>query len=160
MEADMDGPEEFRMIQTRCGVEGVPRAQEGVPIREYFQNTELPDDLERAVVYVTASGPVLAPPDPIPWSEKHNREAQDYADRLKSQIDEKGYYKRSLDSFAGRLSDETGYPKDEMKAVIVSKFDGTYRQDPFDYLQQVRAQQGLPVREQIPEMSEQQEPEL
>ena len=156
----MDGPEEFRMIQTRGGVARVPRTQEGVPIREYFQNTELPDDLERTVVYASAGGPVLATPDPIPWSERHDREAQDYAERLKTQIDERGYYKRSLESFAGRLSDETGYPKDEMKAVIVSKFDGTYQQDPFDYLHQTRTQQGLPVRDQNPEMSQQQEPEL
>lgn len=95
----MDDPEQYRMIQTRDGVARVPRAQEGVPIREYFQNTELPEDIERTVVFASAAGPVLAAPDPIPWSEQHDSEAQDYADRLKAQIDEKGYYKRSLESF-------------------------------------------------------------
>jgi len=103
---------------------------------------------------------VLAAPDPVPWSEQHDREAQDYADRLKAQIDEKGYYKRSLETFAGRLSDSTGYPKAEMQAVIVSKFDGTYQKDPFDYLQQAREEKGLPVRDQKPELDQAQEPEL
>ena len=156
----MDGPEDFRMIQTRDGVARVPRAQEGVPLREYFQNTELPEDLDRTMVYASAGGPVLAAPDPVPWSAQHDREAQEYADRLKTQIDEKGYYKRSLESFPGRLSDETGYPKTEMQAVIVSKFDGTYQQDPFDYLQKVRAEQGLPVNEQKPDMGQTHEPDL
>lgn len=156
----MDDPKEFRMIQTRDGVARVPRAQEGVSLRDYFQNTELPDDLERAVVFASAGGPVLATPDPVPWSEQQDRAAQDYADRLKTQIDEKGYYKRSLESFAGRLSETTGYPKEEMQAMIVSKFDGAYQQDPFDYLQQVRAEKGLPVRSQQPEMGQSLEPEV
>lgn len=156
----MDGPEDFRMIQTRDGVARVPRTQEGVPLREYFQNTELPEDLGRTMVYASAGGPVLAALDPVPWSEQHDREAQEYADRLKALIDEKGYYKRSLESFAGRLSEETGYPKAEMQAVIVSKFDRTYQQDPFEYLQKVRAEQGLPVNEQKPDMGQTQEPEL
>jgi indole-3-glycerol phosphate synthase len=38
--------------------------------------------------------------------------------------------------------------------------DGTYQQDPFDYLQKVRAEQGLPVRSQDPAMGPEHEPEL
>jgi hypothetical protein len=120
----MDDPKEFRMIQTRDGVARIPRSQEGVALRDYFQNTELPKDIDRAKVFVSGTGPVLAAPDPVPWSAEHDKEAQDYADRLKAQIDEKGYYKRSLEAFAGRLADITGYPREEMQAVIVSKFDG------------------------------------
>jgi len=123
----MDGPKDFRMIQTRDGVARVPRSQEGVALRDYFQNTELPKELERAQVFVSASGPVLAQPDPIPWSEQHDKAAIDYAHRIKAQIDEKGYYKRTLYTFASKLADETGYPRDEMQAVIVSKFDATFQ---------------------------------
>ncbi|MGJ8628273.1 MAG: hypothetical protein ACSHXB_15035 [Sulfitobacter sp.] len=156
----MDDPKTHRMIQTRNGVERVPRTQEGVAIRDYFQNTDLPKDLERAQVFISGTGPVLALPDPVAWSAEHDKVAQGYADKLKTQIDEKGYYKRSLETFAGRLADETGYPRDEMQAMIVSKFDGTYQQDPFDYLQGVRAAKGLPIRGNDPDLSAEQEPEL
>ena len=72
----MSDPKTHRMIQTRDGVAEVPRTQEGVPLKEYFQNTELPADLERAVVYVTPKGPALAKPDPVPWTEAHDRTAE------------------------------------------------------------------------------------
>lgn len=156
----MDDPKDTRMIQTRDGVARVPRSQVGVPIREYFQNTELPKDLDRAQVFVSASGPVLATPDPVPWSEMHEQKAQGYADALKEQIDEKGYYKRTLATFAGRLSEETGYPRQEMQAVIVSKFNATYEKDPFAYLQSVREAQGLPVRERGLDQGRSYEPDM
>lgn len=155
----MDDPETFRMIQTRDGVVRVPRQQEGVPIRDFFANTELPQDLDRAVVYQAAGGPVVAAPDPVAWSADQDQKAQEFADRLKAQIDEKGYYKRSLESFANRLADETKYPREEMKAMIVAKFDATYQQQPFDYLQQVRAEKGLPVRGQDASLQQEQEPD-
>ena len=52
------------------------------------------------------------------------------------------------------------YPKDEMKAMIVAKFDETYSQDPFDYLQQVRAEQVLPTRERDNTPSRNHDPEM
>lgn len=156
----MDDPKDVRMIQTRDGVARVPRNQVGVSIRDYFQNTEMPKDLDRAQVFVSAAGPVLAPPDPVPWSQDHDAAAQAYAEKLKEQIDEKGYYKRSLETYAGRLADETGYPRDEMQAVIVAKFDAAFQKDPFAYLQDVRAAQGLPVRGNDPAMTAEQEPDL
>lgn len=156
----MDDPKKTRMVQTRDGVARIPRAQQGVPLQDYFQNSEMPKDLERAQVFVSASGPVLANPDPVPWTENHEKQAEGYADKLKTQIDEKGYYSRSLTNFSERLSDETGYPKDEMKAMIVSKFDAANQQDPFDYLQQVRAEQGLPTRERETEQSRDHDPEM
>lgn len=156
----MDDPKTYRMIQTRDGVARVPRTQEGVPIREYFKNTELPEDLDRAEVFVSGTGPVLAAPDPVPWTAQHDQQAQDYAAKLKAQIDDQGYYKRSLETFAGRLADETGYPKAEMRAMIVAKFDGSYQKDPFDYLQEVRAAKGLPVRARPAQIDQSQEPDL
>jgi hypothetical protein len=143
----MDDPKETRLVQTRDGVARIPRSQRGVPIRDFFQNTELPNELERAHVFQSPAGPVVATPDPVPWQDIHDREATEYAEKLKTQIDDKGYYSKSLTHYAERLSEETGYPKDEMKAMIVSKFDEAYQQEPFEYLQQVRADQGLPVRE-------------
>ena len=40
-----------------------------------------------------------------------------------------------------------------MKAVIISKFDEMYDRDPFSFLQDQRAAQGLPTRDQPPETS-------
>ncbi|MEP1932166.1 MAG: hypothetical protein ABJO52_20890 [Nisaea sp.] len=156
----MDDPKETRLVQTRDGVARIPREQQGVPIREFFRNSELPNDLERAQVFQSETGPVLANPDPVPWTEIQDKEAQTYAENIKSQIDEKGYYSKSLSHYADRLSDATGYSKDEMKAMIVSKFDATYEQDPFDYLQGVRAEKGLPVRERTAQPEQNQEPEM
>ncbi len=144
----MDDPKHTRMIQTRDGIARIPRNEEGVSIRDYFQNTELPENLDRAHVFSSASGPVLGAPDPTPWTEKQDKKVIEYADKLKAQIDEKGYYAKSLDVFAGRLSSDTGYAKDEMKAQIVARFEADHHKDPFDYLQSVREAQGLPVREQ------------
>ncbi|SFO40855.1 hypothetical protein SAMN04488056_105254 [Cohaesibacter marisflavi] len=156
----MDDPRETRLIHTRDGVARIPRSQQGTPLRDYFQNTELPENLEQAHVFHSANGPVLATPDPVPWQEMHDKKVQDYADRIKNQIDEKGYYSKTLSQYADRLADQTGYPKDEMKAMIVAKFDETYSHDPFDYLQQVRADQGLPVRERDNTPSREQDPEM
>lgn len=156
----MDNPKETRLVQTRDGVARIPRSQQGVPIRDYFQNTELPRDLERAQVFASPNGPVLANPDPVEWTEAHDKDVQNYADKLKQQIDDKGYYKRSLANFADRLSDTTGYPKDEMQAMIVSSFETTHGHNPFDYLQQARAEKGLPIREREAEQGQTQEPEM
>ena len=141
-------PETHRSIQTRNGVVSIPREQKGVPLTEYFRNAALPHDLEDAVVYATQEGPVLARPDPVPWNETHTERAAQYAEQIKDLIDEKGYYARSLNAFAGRLSDDTGISRDEMKAVIAQTFERAYGQDPFTYLQERRMQAGLPVRDQ------------
>lgn len=156
----MDDPKETRLIQTRDGIARVPRTQMGVPLREYLRNTDLPENLERAVIFATPGGPVAVEPDPAPWTEAHDAKVRDYAASIKEQIDEKGYYAKSLDHFAGRLARETGYPRPEMKALIVSTFDAAEGKDPFAYLQDRRAEQGLPVREQEPGMDREQEPEL
>ncbi|MCA8883375.1 MAG: hypothetical protein KDA50_06465 [Rhodobacteraceae bacterium] len=156
----MKNPKDDRMIETRDGWASVPRSVRGVPLTEYLRNVELPDNLERAVVYPTPGGPVALEPDPVPWTEHHDERVQHYAETLREQIEEKGYYANSLKSFARRLSTETGYPQSEMKALIVSSFDAANGMDPFSYLQQQRAEKGLPVRERNPEMSQAQEPEL
>lgn len=156
----MDNPKETRLVQTRDGVARIPRTQQGVPVRDYFQNTELPKELDRAQVFVSPSGPVLANPDPVPWTQVHDQEAQDFADKLKEQIDDKGYYSKSLDRYAERLSETTGYPQDEMKAMIVSKFDAANGQEPYDYLQDTRLEKGLPVREREVSQEQNQEPEM
>ena len=70
-----------------------------------------------------------------------------YNPQIKSLIDEKGYYSKSLSMYAGRLADETGYARDEMKAVIVKSFTHEHGKDPFIYLQDQRQAQGLPVRD-------------
>ncbi len=147
MPNDIPNPDTHRNLQTREGVVAIPREQKGVPLREYFKNAELPNDLERAVVYATPSGPVVARPDPVPWNEQHNEKAQNYADQIKSLIDEKGYYSRTLDIYAKRLADDTGHDRDEMRAVIVKSFEQGYGRDPFTYLQDRRQEAGLPVRD-------------
>lgn len=156
----MVDPKDTRLIQTREGVAHIPRSQQGTPLKDYFQNTELPDNLEQAQVFQSANGPVVTAPDPVPWQEVHDKEAQGYADKIKAQIDEKGYYSKTLAGYADRLADQTGYPKDEMKAMIVAKFDETYNQRPFDYLQQVREEQGLPTRERDNTPSRDHDPEM
>lgn len=154
----MADPKETRMVQTRNGVAQVPRAQTGIPIRDYLQNAELPKNLERAVIFETASGPVALEADPIPWTHKHDEKVGYYAETLKEQIEDKGFYAKSLDRFANRLSSETGYPTEEMKATISSKFTELYGNDPFQHLQNVRAERGLPVRERQPAQDQRLEP--
>jgi len=146
--ADMD-PKTQRHIQTREGVTSIPRSQEGVKIKEYFRNTDLPRDLDRAVVYATEKGPVVAAPDPETWSAKHDDMAREYANRLKLQIDERGYYSKTLNVFADRLSEATGHSRDEMKAVITKSFETTQGKDPYTYLSELRQSQGKPVRDQM-----------
>lgn len=140
-------PNTHRLIQTRDGVVPVPRTQTGVPITEYFRNAELPADITRAVVFETKDGPVLGKRDPLTWTAEHAEQAADYANRLKAQIDEKGYYRKTMEIYAARLADQTGHPKDEMKAVIADAFQRDHGADPFTYLQDSRRAQGLPVRE-------------
>ena len=140
-------PTTHRMIQTRSGVVAVPREQKGVPFTEYFRNTDLPADLDRTLVYATPEGPVLARPDPVGWTPAHGEKAAEYAARIKEQVDDKGYYKKTLGMYADRLADETGHPSEEMKAVIVEAFQREHGKDPFTYLQDRRRDQGLPLRE-------------
>ena len=142
-----ESPETHRMVHTRQGVVAIPREQKGVPLMEYFQNADMPADLERAMVFATENGPVLAKPDPVPWNELHVEKAREYADQIKTMIDDKGYYSRTLSVYAGRLADETGLSRDEMKAVIVKAFEGEHGKDPFTYLRDRRQEMGLPVRE-------------
>ena len=148
MSDDNNNPTTHRMIQTREGVVAVPRKQKGVPLAEYFRNADFPADLSRALVFATQKGPVLAKPDPVAWSKTHDERASEYAGRIKMQIDDKGYYSRTLGLYAGRLADETGHPRDEMKAVIVEAFQRNEGKDPFTYLQDRRRDQGLPVGEE------------
>lgn len=140
-------PSKVRSIQTRDGVITIPREQQGVPLKEYFKNVELPNDLDRAVVHVTPSGPVVSTADPVPWNEQHNEKAAAYADKIKEVIEEKGYYSKTLNTYAGRLSKETGISPDEVKSVIVKAFETNHGKDPFQYLQDQRQAQGLPVRD-------------
>ena len=81
-------------------------------------NVEMPEDLERAVVYATPSGPALAKPDPKPWSNEHAKQADEHASKLKEQIDERGYYAKTLDVYAGRLADETGYNRNAGRGCL------------------------------------------
>ena len=146
MSDSQDNPSTHRMLHTRGGVVSIPRTQKGVPAAEYFQNADLPGDLDRAVVYVTEKGPVLGKPDPVAWNERHTEKARDYARQVKTMIDDRGYYSRTMSMFAGRLADETGHSRDEMKAVIVKEFEAENGKDPFTYLQDRRQERGLPVR--------------
>ena len=145
--SDLD-PKSQRHIQTRDGVASVARNQVGVPLKEYFRNTEIPENLDRALVFQTGKGPVLASPDPEPWSAKHEDRAREYAKKIKTQIDEKGFYSKTLAVFAGRLADATGQPKDEMKAVIAKSFEVMNDKDPYTYLNDLRVAQGKPTRSQ------------
>ena len=142
-----ENPETHRLLHTREGVVSIPREQKGVPLNEYFKNADLPSDLERAVVYVTKKGPVVAKPDPVPWNETHVEKVREYAARIRSIIKDKGYYSRTLNMYASRLADQTGQPRDQMKAVIVKAFEDQHGKDPFTYLQDQRQEKGLPARE-------------
>ncbi|MEM8751132.1 MAG: hypothetical protein AAGF28_12595 [Pseudomonadota bacterium] len=140
-------PAKERLVQTRDGVVTIPREQQGVPLKDYFKNAELPPEIDRAVVYATSSGPVLSPPDPVPWNEQHNEQARSYAGKIKTLIEEKGYYSKALNAYADRLSDQTGRSREETKAIIVKSFENAQGTDPFRYLQDQRAAQGIPVRD-------------
>ena len=91
-----------------------------------------------------------------PWDTIEK--AQGYAEKIMGQIEERGYYARTLDRYAGRLAEETGYPKEEMKAIIVSRFDQAYGRDPYSYLNEQRARRGLPTREAAPDTGHEPEP--
>lgn len=151
-------PSTHRLIQTRDGVETIPKSQPGVPVSEYFRNAELPHDLARMVVFSTANGPILGKPDPVAWSAEHTEQAKDYAGRLKTLIDEKGYYRRTLGLYADRLAEQTGHPREEVKAAIAGAFEQENGKDPFSYLQDARRAQGLPVRDE-PEVAKSPSPE-
>lgn len=142
-----DDPNKVRLMHTRDGIARIPREQKGVPFKEYFRNTELPKDLEKAVIYATEHGPVLGRADPVPFGPEHDQKAQAFAEKLKAQIDDHGFYSGSLKRFAHSLSDETGRARDEMKALIATKFETNYGKEPYAYLQDERARKGLPVSE-------------
>ena len=157
-DANID-PTTHRIIQTMDGTVSIPRKQNGVPLTEYFRNTDLPNDLERSIVYATPKGPVLSTPDPVPWNEKHNVKARDYATRIKTLIDEKGYYSKTLNMYAEKLASETGVSITDTKAVISQAFEKEYQSAPFNYLQQQRENQGLPVKD-VPTPSHGQERDI
>ncbi|MEM8615851.1 MAG: hypothetical protein AAGF20_02845 [Pseudomonadota bacterium] len=89
---------------------------------------------------------MLAPPDPEAWSPKHDAMVKDYAEKLKAQIDDKGYYSKTLTVYAGRLADATGQPVDQMKATIPKSFEAQHGKDPYTYLNEIRVAQGKPTR--------------
>lgn len=141
-------PSSHRMIEGRDQTFVIPRDQQGQPFKEYFQNARMPADLENALVFRTEKGPVLASPDPVAWGQAHDQKAQYFADQVKTQIDEHGYYSKRLNSFAKSLSDETGHKAEETRAMIVKQFELKHGVDPYRYLANVREHQGLPVRDQ------------
>lgn len=147
MSSETYDPKTERLFQTKQGVTAVPRAQEGVPFKEYFANTEMPKDLERARVYATDKGPVLAKPDPEAWCETHQARADQFAEKLRAQIEEKGYYAKSLRLYSEQLAEQTGSEPSEMKAVIAKSFEAQTGKEPYAYLQDHRAAQGLPTRD-------------
>ena len=144
--SDSIDPKTHRLIQTRDGTAAVSREQQGTPLNAYFKNAELPDNLDKAVVYQTDDGPVVAKPDPVPWNEKHSERAREHAASLKELIDDKGYYRKNMNLYAERLSEETGHSCDEVKAIISDEFQSETGKSPYNYLQDHREQRGLPVK--------------
>lgn len=149
-QATEPNPTTHRMIQGRDMTYVIPRSREGVPLTEFFGNAQLPDDLHRAMVHKTENGFVLAPRDPVAWNQDHDAKAAEYASALKSQIEEKGYYRKTMALYAERLSKETGQPLDEMKAVISRNFQAETGKAPYSYLQEQRQAQGLPTQQNAP----------
>ncbi|MEP3247772.1 MAG: hypothetical protein ABJN40_07400 [Sneathiella sp.] len=143
---DRVDPNTHRVIQTREGTVTVSRNQPGTPLNQYFKNAELPDNLEKAMVYQTDDGAVLAKPDPVPWNDQHTERASEHAASLKELIDDKGYYRKNLDLYATRLADETGQSPDEVKAIISGEFQSSFGKSPYQYLQEHRQEQGLPTK--------------
>ncbi len=139
-------PETHRVIEGRDGTFVIPRDQAGQPLVEFFKNAQLPPDLNKAVVYQTDRGPVLAPPDPVKWDQLHTQKAAHYADKVKTQIDERGYYSRQLDTYANSLAKETGRQPQEVRAVISQQFEAKHGKSPYAYLTNMRQEQGLPLR--------------
>lgn len=138
-------PTTHRMIQTLDGTIAISREQKGIPLKEYFENIELPNNLENAVVHTTEKGLVLTPPDQIPWNEHHNEKVEQNIVRIKKTIDERGYYSKLLDSVVNNLHKETGVSVEEVKAIVSQAFEQKYEISPFNYLQQQRELQGLPT---------------
>jgi len=147
-------PNTHRMIQGRDMTYVIPRSREGVPLTEFFGNAHMPDDLHKAMVHKTENGYVLAPRDPVAWNQGHDAKASEYASALKSQIEEKGYYRKTMTLYAERLSKETGQPVDEMKAVISRNFQAETGKDPYTYLQEQRQAQGLPTQQSAPKQQQ------
>lgn len=141
-------PSTHRLIEGRMDTFVIPRDRQGQPLDEFFMNATLPADLRTAVVFQTDKGPVLAPRDPVEWDQTHDQKVQRYADQVKTQIDEHGYYSKRLDGFAKILADETGHRTAETRAMIVKQFEMKHGVDPYRYLSNVREQKGLPVRDQ------------
>lgn len=144
----MSDPKDVRTLHGRDGVVTIPRAQQGVAFEDYFRNVKLPEDPTRMVVYVTEQGPILGDPDPVPWSEQHDRIQTDAVERLKGFIDEHGKYSARLNHSATRLARETGLAVDEAKTRIIGEFAATYGKEPYHYLDDLRAAQGLSNRQE------------
>lgn len=139
--------ETHRVFNTRKGNVAVSREQKGIPLAEFFQNNELPKDIHRAVIYQTDKGPVIAKPDIVQWNEQHNKRTEKYADSIKTLIDTKGYYSRPLNNFADKLAEETGKTQQEVKGYITQVFKTRHGSSPQSYLERLRLEKGLPVRD-------------
>ena len=140
-------PKTERLFQTRKGSIAISREQRGVPLKEFFQNAELPRDLSRAVVYATQKGPVLADADPKPWSAEQKEMAARHAKDLEEHIKDRGAFKYKLFALAGTLAQDTGQPKKDAQREIAEQFQARTGRDLQSYLNEHRAARGLPVRE-------------
>lgn len=146
----MSDPKTHRTVLTKAGVESIPRSQVGVPFSEYFQNVRLPQDPRHAVVFVTENGPVLDHPDPVPWSEEHDRKQTATVARIKDAIETQGRYKPVLDGASSDLARETGLRVNEVRDRIIGEFTATHGKDVRSYLEDQREAQGLPTRRTQP----------
>lgn len=94
-----------------------------------------------------AKGPVVVSPDPIVLNDMYHKKAHGHAVTVKTLIDTKGYYSKTLNASAGRLASETGHTNEEIKTLITSIFETEYSVSPYEHLQNQRKQQNLPIRE-------------
>lgn len=154
-------PSTHRILQTRNGTVAIPRKQEGVPLAEYFSNAELPapDDMARARVFETSKGLMLVKAEPEGWTQAQDEKAKGYAAQIREQIDTKGYYSKTLAMHAKRMAEETGLPPEETKAVIVREFENLTGRDPYNFLNDLRAEQGLPAKDRAPQQDQTPAPE-
>lgn len=142
----MTDPKTHRTLLTKSGVATIPRDQQGVKFEDYFANAKLPDDPRHKVVYATEAGPILGDPEPVPWSEEHDRRQTEAVAKVKQAIETDGRYAPTLRAQAGGLARETGLPQTEVTNRIIGEFTSTYGKDPHTVLEDQRISQGLPTR--------------
>jgi len=146
-------PETHRIVQTKTGTVAVSRKQVGKPLSEFFGNVELPEDIARARVHDTPKGPLLLAAEPQGWTKEQAQRDVKHASDIKELIETKGYYARPMDRMAARMADQTGMPREDMKAVIVREFENLTGRDPYNFLNERRAEQGLPAKDRDPMQS-------